>query len=623
MNSIQYKLGGSIILFGKILRVDLSSQSYKVEDLKEEIARKYLGGRGLGVRILYDELPAGTDALSPENIMVIASGPLTGTKTPSGSRYEVVTKSPLTGTIATSNSGGSWGIHLRRSGYDALVLKGKAKKPTYLWIFNGKVEFKSAEKLWGKVVSEVDTKIRAETHDNAKVLQIGIAGEQQTLTAAIMNEKFRAAGRGGVGAVLGSKNLKAIAVRGDNKIEAKNPDELKKGNDQALENMEKCAVTKKDGLLHTLGTPVLTNVINDSGIYPTRNFQSGVFEHAADISGEKMKDTILKKAKACFGCPMFCGRWVELEEATFAGKKYPKVEGESLEYESSWAFGGQCGINNLNAIARANYLCNEYGLDTISTGVTIGFAMELFEKELISKEEVKFDLSFGNADSMIKMVEQMARRQDFGEILADGSKNAAKKIGKDSDYYSIQVKGMELPAYDPRGCFGIGLNYATSNRGAAHTTGYTIAAEIVGAPLKVDPLDASIEKVKLLIFFQDLTAAVDSFGTCLFTTFAVGAEEFATMISGAMGWTDYTADELIKTGERIYALERLFNKREGFTSADDNLPKRLIEEEMPDGPMKGKIMPLASMLKMYYEQRGYDDNGHPSPSKLKELDLVE
>lgn len=612
-------------MFGKILRVDLTSKSYEIEKLEEDFMRKYLGGRGLGAKILYDELKPGTDPLSPENLFIIATGILTGSKAPSGSRYSITTRSPLTGAILSANSGGYWGTHLRRAGFDAIIIKGKADKPTYLWIHDNKIEFRDALKVWGKKVIKGDEILRSETDEEAKVMQIGIAGEQMSHIAAVMNDKYRAAGRGGGGAVLGSKNLKAIVVKGEKEPKPANPIQMRRAIDKTIKALETHpaggGATKEGGGLNTLGTAVLVNVINAAGIFPTRNFQTGMFEKAEDISGEKIVETILKKTVACFRCPMECGRWVTIKGGKYGDKEYPITEGESLEYESIWAFGGELANNNLDSIALANYLCNEYGLDTISVGVTIGFAMELYEKGLITKDDIGFELEWGNAEAMIKLLEMIAHREGFGEILADGSRAAAKKLGNGTEYYSIQVKGLELPAYDPRGSFGIGLNYATSNRGAAHVNGYTIAAEIVGAPLKVDPFDGGADKVGLTILFQDLTAAVDSIGECLFTTFSVGADEFALLIASMMGWKDYTADEFIKTGERIYALERLFNQREGFKREDDSLPERLIKEKMPDGPAKGKTHPLESMLNIYYEQRGYDAEGHVTKQKLNELDL--
>lgn len=601
---------------GKLLRVDLRSHIFEEEDISAENARKFLGGRGLGARILYDELDANVDPFSEENIVVIAAGPLTGTKTPSSGRHVVVSKSPLTGGVTFTSSGGTWAVQLRRCGYDAILIKEKAEKPTYLWISDGVVEFRNAGKFWGKLVSEVDDGIRGETDEEAKVLQIGIAGEKMSCIAAVINEKYRAAGRTGLGAVLGSKNLKAIAVKGTREVEVAEPIALRRAADRAMKIISENDVTREKGGLYSYGTAVLTNIINASGIYPTRNFQTGMFDDAENISGERMAETILVKRTACYECPIECGRWTKVNKGKYAG-----IEGESLEYETSWAFGGQCGVSELGVLAKVNHICNEYGMDTVSCGNTIGFAMELFERGIITKDDVGFELRFGDADSMLRMTELIAKREGFGDVLADGTKKATERLRKGSEYYAMQVKGLELPAYDPRGAMGIGLNFATANRGGCHVSGYTIAAEIVGSPLKVDPFDASDDKVDLTILFQDLTAAVDSAGNCLFLTLAIGAEEYADMIAGVTGWDGYGVDEFLKTGERIFALERLFNKREGFGRKDDSLPERLLKEPMPEGPAKGKVHPLESMLEIYYRKRGYDENGHPTEEKLQELGL--
>ena len=601
---------------GKVLRIDLTSESFEEEEIEENTRRKFLGGRGFGAKILYDELPAGTDPFSAENIVVIATGPLTGTKTPSSGRHVVVSKSPATGGITFASSGGTWAVEFRKAGYDAIVIKGKASAPTYLWLNDGNVEFRDASKHWGKLVSEVDDRIREETDEKAKVLQIGIGGEKKSYMAAIMNEKYRAAGRTGLGAVMGSKNLKAIAVKGTKEIEVANSIALRRAADKAMKIISENDVTKEEGGLNSYGTAVLTNIVNAAGIYPTKNFQTAVFTDAEKISGEKMKETIFVKRTACHECPIECGRWVKIEEG-----KYKGIEGESLEYETSWAFGGQCGVSDLGAIAKANYTCNEYGLDTISVGNTIGFAMELYDRGILTEDDVGFELKFGDPDAMLRMIELIARREGFGDVLADGTRKAAEKIGKGSEYYTMQVKGLELPAYDPRGARGIGLNFATANRGGCHVSGYTIAAEIVGSPLRVDPFDTSEDKVDLTILFQNFTAAVDSAVNCLFLTFAIGAEEYANLIASVTGWEGYGAEELLKTGERIFALERMFNKREGFGRKDDTLPDRLLTEPLPEGPAKGKVHPLEEMLPVYYKKRGYDEEGHPTEEKLKELGL--
>lgn len=602
---------------GKIARVDLSSSSYESQKLDENIARKYLGGRGLGTKILYDELRAGIDPFSPENIIIFATGPLTGTRTPSSGRHFVISKSPATGGITFTSSGGTWAAEMKKAGYDAIIVKGKAKKPAYLWIKDDNVELRDASSFWGKFVSEVDDGIRGETDKEAKVLTIGPAGEKKSFIAAVINEKYRAAGRTGLGAVMGSKNLKAIAVKGEKDVEVADGIGLARAVNKAMKKISESGVTKEGGGLNAYGTAVLTNIMNASGIYPTRNFQSGTFADAEKISGERMAETILKEKTACFECPMECGRWVKVESGKYAG-----VEGESLEYETSWAFGGQCGVNDLNALARANYLCNEFGMDTISAGSTIGFAMELMDRGIITKDKVGLNLVFGNDESMIEMIELMGKREGFGEVLADGTRVAARKIGKGSEYYAMQVKGLELPAYDPRGVFGLGLNFATANRGGCHVSGYTIAAEILGVPLKADPFDSSEKKVDLTILFQNLTASVDSSSNCLFLTFALGAEDYTDMIKYAVGWKDYSIEEFLSTGERIFALERLFNRREGFGRKDDKLPERLLKEPSPEGAPKGQVHPLEKMLDMYYSKRGYGKDGHPEAKTLKKLGLA-
>ncbi len=606
---------------GKILRVDLSSSTCVTKDLDEKIARDYLGGRGLGTRILYDEQEAGIEPFSAENILVFATGPLTGTKTPSSGRHFIVSKSPATGGITFTSSGGTWAVELKKAGYDAIVVKGKAEKPTYLWIEDGKVELRDAGMHWGKLVSETDDGIRDETHSEAKVLCIGPAGEKMSFTASIMNEKYRAAGRTGLGAVMGSKNLKAIAVKGEDKdknnIEVADGIGLARAVDKAIKKLAGSDVTKENGGLNVYGTGLLTNVMNASGIYPTRNFQTGTFEDAGMISGETVAGTIFKESIACHDCPIECGKSVEVKSGKYAG-----AECENLQYETSWAFGGQCGVNDIGALTKANSLCNELGLDTISTGSTIGFAMELMDRGIISKDDVSLDLEFGNDEAMIEMTEMIGKREGFGEILADGTKVAAKKIGKGSDYYAMHVKGLEIPGYDPRGAFGLGLNYATANRGGCHVSGFTIASEIFGIPLKADPFDPSENMVDLTIMFQNLTASVDSSGNCLFLTFALGADDYADMIKYVAGWKDYSIEEFLTTGDRIFALERLFNKREGFDSKDDTLPERLRQETMPEGAPKGNVHPLEDMLDMYYNKRGYNKDGHPVDDRINALGLA-
>ncbi len=594
---------------GKILRVNLSSGNVREEMISKDIARAYIGGRGLASKILYDEVDPKTDALSPKNKLIFAVGPLAGTSAPAPSRYEVVTKSPLTGTIAGANCGGFFGAELKKTGFDAIVIEGKADKPVYLWVNDGKAEIKDAGYLWGKNTHETTDMIVKELGDEkVSVACIGPAGENLVRFACVISDKHRASGRGGVGTVMGSKSLKAIAVRGTKKVEIAKPDAFEKAVKDCIKKLKDNPITGQG--LPTYGSAILVNIINQSGIFPTRNFQTGVFEGAEKISGETMKDTILVKNKACHGCPIVCGRVTEVK-GKYAGK------GEGPEYETIWAFGAQCGVDNLEAIAKANYLCNELGIDTITMGNTIGCAMELSEKEYLPEKDVGMRLTFGDADAIVELTKKTAYRDGFGDVLAEGSYNLAEKYGHPE--LSMSVKKQELPAYDPRGVQGHGLEYATSNRGGCHVRGYMIAPEILGVPEKLDPL-VTEGKAGWTKTFQDLTSVVDSCNICLFTTFALGADDLAALLSAATGF-DYTTEEVMKAGERIWNMERLYNIRAGFGRNDDTLPERLLKEKMPEGAAKGHVWERDALLGEYYKVRGWDKNGVPTKDKLRELGL--
>lgn len=594
---------------GTILRVNLATGNIKTEPIPDELVRKYIGGRGLSAKILYDELDPKVDPLSPDNKLIFATGPLTGTNAPSGGRYEVSCKSPLTGTITGANSGGQWGAHLRMAGVDMIIFEGKAEKPVYLQITDGEYELKSAEKLWGLDTHKTTDTLQSELGKDYRIACIGPAGEKLVRMACIINDKHRAPGRGGVGAVMGSKNLKAIAVKGTQKVEVADEEAFKKAREDALKKLKENSVTAEG--LPTYGTAVLVNIINENGMFPTRNFQTGVFPEADKISGETMAETILTKRAACFACPIGCGRVTEVK----AGKY--KSAGEGPEYETIWAFGSQCGISDLEAIAKANYLCNELGLDTISMGSTIGCAMELYEKGKVSKDAAGRELNWGDPDVIVELTEKTGKREGFGDDLAEGSLRLAEKYG--APEVSMSVKGQELPAYDPRGAQGQGLQYATTNRGGCHVRGYMISPEILGIPEKLDRF--SIEGKEVWVKnFQDLTAVIDSSGMCLFTSFALGAQEYAALLASATG-IDWTGDELMVIGDRIWNVERLFNIKAGFTAEDDTLPPRLLKEPMPEGPSKGYVVQLDKMLPKYYEVRGWDANGVPTKEKLEQLGI--
>ena len=595
---------------GTTLRVDLGSGTIKREATNMTVAHEYIGARGMGVKIISDEVDPKADALGPDNKLVFAPGPFTGTFAPSGGRYNVITKSPLNGTIAASNSGGVFGPELKFAGYDALIVEGQSATPVYLWIKDDKVEIRDASALWGMTVADTTEALRADTDHEAKVACIGPPGENLSLISAIMNEMHRAAGRTGVGAVMGSKKLKAIAVVGTGAVRVAEPAAFKAA---VMDSCEKIAANPVGGAgLKAYGTNVLVNILNQTGGLPTRNFQEAVFEDADMIGGETLAANQLVRPKGCFSCIISCGRVTKVTNPLYAGI------GEGPEYESAWGFGADSGINNLDAILKANFLCNDYGLDTISMGATIACAMELYELGYLTQEDTDgLELVWGNAHAMVELVRKTCVGEGFGKRLAEGSYRLADSVGHPE--LSMTVKKQEMPAYDPRAIQGIGLNYATSNRGGCHVRGYTIAHEVLGQGPPTDP--GAVEgKAGLDVAFQDLTAALDSSGACVFVTFGIGAAELANMLSTLTGFP-YSPEEFVKAGARVWNLERLWNLSNGFTAADDTLPKRLLTEPIPSGPAKGQVSRLAEMLPEYYSVRGWDENGVPTPAKLAELSL--
>ncbi|MCX8118148.1 MAG: aldehyde ferredoxin oxidoreductase family protein [Desulfobacterota bacterium] len=594
---------------GKMLRVNLTQGDWRVEELDRQLALKFIGGRGLGSKILYDEIDPRIDPLSPQNKLILATGPLTGTSASAAGRYMAITKSPLTGAIACSNSGGHFGAELKFAGFDLIIVEGKAKEPVYLFVEDGKVEIREAKHLWGKTTHETTDQIRAETDMDAKVACIGPAGEKLVRFACIINDKHRAAGRSGVGAVMGSKNLKAIAVKGSGSVCIADKEGFRRATLDGFQKVKANPVTSTG--LPAYGTAVLVNVINQHGLFPTRNFQEGVFEGAEKISGETLAEQMLIRNQACFACPIACGRVTRSNHPKFA------YSGEGPEYESDWALGACCGVDNLDAIGKANYYCDILGLDPISAGVTIACAMELFERGILTSKEVGRSLYFGDAEAMVEMVRQTGYREGFGDALAEGSYRLAERFGHPE--FSMSVKKQEFPAYDGRGAQGMGLQYATSNRGACHVRGYMISPEILGAPQKLDPFETE-EKAGWTKAFQDTTAVVDSSGICLFNTFAIGIPEIAAYLKAATG-VEMTQEELMKAGERVWNLERLFNLKAGMTGREDRLPERIVKEPLPSGPAKGQVVRLEKMLPEYYEIRGWDKDGVPTPEKLKELGL--
>lgn len=596
---------------GKILRVDLNSGTIKEEFLKENDLHDYIGARGLGTKIFIDEVDPQVEPLSAENKIIFMTGPLTGTMATSAGRYNVVTKGVLNGTIAASNSGGTFGPELKFAGYDGLIIEGKAQEPVYLWICNDHLELRSAKEIWGKDVIETTDWIKSNTNEEAKVACIGPAGENLVKYACIMNEYNRAAGRSGVGAVMGFKNLKGIAVRGTRGVKVADPDGFFAAAADARNKLKAHPVTGQG--LAAYGTNVLVNILNEHGGLPVKNFtEAAVFPTAEKISGEYQAERYLVRNKACYGCTIGCGRVTRIKEGKF------KSFGEGPEYEATWGFGSNLAIDNFEAICKANFLCNELGMDPISLAGTISCAVEMYQKKLIPFEDVGFPLNWNDCDTMVELTRKTAYREGFGNELAEGSYRLGEKYGHPE--FSMSVKKQELPAYDPRGQQGIGLEYATSNRGGCHVRGYMTSPEVLGLPQKADP-DATEGKPALLKIFQDLTALVDACGMCLFCTFGEGLPEVAEQIRTATG-LNLSDEELLLVGERIWNLERLFNLKAGFTAADDRLPERLVKEPMKGGPHKGRVNELAKMLPEYYRLRGWDEKGIPTAEKKTELGLA-
>lgn len=610
----------------KILRVNLTDRTCKSEPLNMQWAQDYLGQRGLATKYLVSEIDPKVDPLSPENKIIWATGPLTGTMASTGGRYSVVTKGPLTGAIACSNSGGYFGAELKFAGWDMVIVEGRASSPVYLSIENDKVEIRDASHLWGKTVWETEEAIKAAHQDpQVRVSCIGRTGEAGVLYAAIVNDLHRAAGRSGVGAVAGSKNLKAIVVRGTLGVgNLANPKEFMKVTYEKKKILKENAVTGQG--LPTYGTQVLMNVINEIGAMPTRNHRDVQFEGARKISAEAMREPRESDGKpqlvnnqGCFGCTIACGRISKIDQTHYTVVNSPKYWGASggLEYEAAWSLGCANGVDDIEALQYANMLCNEDGFDPISFGATVGAVMELYEMGVLTKEEIGIEAPFGSARALTFLAEQTARGEGFGKIVGLGSKRLCEKYGHPE--LSMSVKGQEFPAYDARGVQGMGLTYATSNRGACHLRSYTVSSEVLGIPVKTDP-HTTEGKPALVKAFQDATAVVDSSGLCVFTTFAWALSDIQPQLQAACEG-DWSMEKLELMGERIWNMERQFNNAAGFTRKDDDLPPRLKTEAAKVGPAKGLVSGIDKMLPEYYALRGWDAEGRPTAETLARLGL--
>jgi len=603
---------------GKLLRLDLSKGAVSFEPLDMNIARDYIGGRGLGISYLMREVDPSCDPLGPQNKLMMMTGPLTGTTAPTGARYMVTTKSPLTGAVTCSNSGGRFPAMLKRAGIDGIIVEGASAEPVYLSIEDGRAEIRSARHLWGKDTHKTDTILRKETNKDARVACIGPAGENKVLFAAVMNDRDRAAGRSGVGAVMGSKGLKAIAAYGD----AEPPIYDKEAFSAAVkEYLDSFKNSYKDSPppLRTYGTAITVVGTQNVGVFPSYNFRQGTFPAWEEIGGERLTEKYLVRPRACFSCPIACGRVTKIPEGPFAG------EGEGPEYETVYALGSNCGVSDLAALTKANYICNEMGLDTISMGATIACAMEMFEKGILTEKDIGRPLPFGDSEGLVEMCRKTGLMEGFGAQLARGSLRLATSCGHPE--LAMVSKGQEFAGYDPRGEKGMGLAYATSPIGASHMRGDPAYIEILGVPMLIDPLTWE-DKPQIVKDWQDIFAVIDSAGLCVFfsvrnyvtPTRDIRPAGIQKLLNAATG-LDYSLEELVRAGERTFNAERVFLMKAGFTGADDSLPLRIVSEPMPEGPAKGEVCELDKMLPVYYRLRGWNEQGRPTQTKLEELGI--
>jgi aldehyde:ferredoxin oxidoreductase len=598
---------------GKILYVDLNHKRAKATAIKNGFCEKYMGGNGFAIRLLYDNTKPRIDPLDQENTLIFAVGPFAGTIVPGSGKYIVQAKSPLTGFMGESISSGAWGPALKRAGYDAVVISGKAEKPTYLFIDDDDIYFRDARDLCGRDSVQTSDMIVEEIGDeNVCVAAIGPAGENLVRFACITNDRFRQAGRTGMGAVMGSKNLKAVAVRGTKTIEVHNLDKL----------MEVCYDLNKqfqgsDGYFYRRwGTPGMVSTMNALGVLPTRNYQHSTFELAENISGEHIVEHYVVKALACKGCPIACDHISVIGSGPYAGTV------ASVEFETIYALGSECGIGSFPAIAKAADLCDRLGMDTISTGVAIGWAMECYEKDILTKDDTDgIELTFGNQDAQIEVINKIARREGIGNLLAEGVKRASEKVGKGSEHFAMHSKGLELPAYDLRGLKACALGHITSTRGGCHLRSQMYDFDVRG---KVDRFKADIGLGKMTKDREDLLSVVESLMLCkfvrnVFYTFDKFAELY-TLVTGI----NMPVGMMQKAGERIYNLEKAYNIREGWTRKDDSPPPRIMMDPIADGASKGSVVTkqeFETMLNAYFEARGWNSEGLIPKQKLVELEL--
>ena len=582
---------------GKILRIDLSKNKISEEKLNEKDAIKFIGGKGLGAKILFDEIDPRIDPLSPDNPLILCTGPLTRSLVPTSARWCLVTKSPLTSLFLDCQVGGYLGAEIKKAGYDFIIITGRAENPVYITINDENVEIKDAKELWGKNSFYTEKFLRDK--ERGRVFSIGIAGEKLVKFACINTELYRHAGRGGAGAVMGSKLLKAVVIKGTKRLEYADEEKFREAVKKSINILNKNEFIP---LRRKYGTPIWINIVNQNKLLPTYNFSRGCFENAENISGERMYERIVVRNRACFNCLIACGKLTNFE---FDGKKY---ELEGPEYETLAILGSNCGNDSLEGIAYLNYLCDDFGMDTISTGNIMGFTIEATKKGMIDE-----DVDFNDPKKQGELIRKIAYREGVGNELAEGVKKFSEKVG--GKEFAMQSKGMEFPGYDPRGAFGMALAYATSDRGACHQRVWTVRAEIEG---KLKPRYSIEGRAKFVKENQDERACCYSLVLCDFLPFEV--DTLVELLNLATGF-DYDKEEYLKTGERIWNLTKIFNVKNGFSRKDETMPDRIFEEKLEIDEAKLSKKEFEKMMDEYYEMRGWDENGIPTREKLKELDL--
>ena len=606
---------------GTVLRINLTDGTITKDNPEENFFRQYFGGRGIISYYLLNELKSGIDPLGPENKLIFSCGPLVGTAIPGSGRNSVGAKSPLTGAYGDSEAGGFWGAELKQAGYDAIILEGQSEKPVYIWINNEEVEIRDADHLWGKKTADAEEKIKDELGEKrARVAQIGIAGENMISYANIVNDLTHFYGRTGMGAVMGSKKVKAIAVKGSRKLQPADPDKIKELAQFMANNFK-----KKVNHFHEYGTAFTVNALNHVGGLPTKNFLRGTFEGADNISGETMKETIFIKNDTCYACPVRCKRVVEVKEPYQVDPVYG-----GPEYETLAALGSLLEIDDLAAIAKGNEICNYYGFDTISAGVTIAFVMECFEKGLITKEDTGgLEVKFGDAEVMLELLEQIALQKGFGKLLGKGSKIVAEEFGTATAKYAMHIKGQEIPMHEPRFKGGLGIGYMVSPTGAdhchnIHDSYFADSADAIKPLGILDPVpveDISKEKMRILAYFGNWRSYGNCAHLCLFVPWDF--KQAVEMVEATTGWST-SLWEILRIGERAATLSRIFNIREGFSMEDDMLKSRWYEEAFEEGPYKDfkfTKQDLEKARNTYYGIMGWDEHGIPTAGKLIDLGI--